>query len=436
MPQLLIKGNDPHLSWFSSIHYSVDKDMSKLKSICQTSLAAFVSLLVVSALSGCGYTEPAYSLNSVYVLLQEKSGIGDLDRSQQENIADVLGAAFGTPDDPQLPDVAGIGDFIDIDKLYVAAGKVGRDANGAKRGLYREHCVHCHGINGDGVGPTAAFLNPYPRDYRRGIFKFKSTLGPSVPPTHEDLHRILYDGVAGTAMPSFKVLDEGEIDALVHYVKYLSLRGQVERALIGLSADELEPADPETGAKAQLLVDVSDPAQAQAGVAATKNAVESVVTSWMSAQPVPVPSPPSNFGTKESMAEGRRLFFTTLTNCSKCHGETALGDGQLTDYDEWTKEWVGDGKNLENIEEYEAAGALPPRNIRPRNLRAGIFRGGRRPIDLYWRVKNGIAGTPMPAASGQLSDDDLWHVVDYVRSLQYDKLSQPGHVPDFQRERN
>jgi len=74
--------------------------------------------------------------------------------------------------------------------------------------------------------------------------------------------------------------------------------------------------------------------------------------------------------------------------------------------------------------------------IRPRNLRAGIFRGGRRPIDLYWRIKNGIAGTPMPAASGQLSDDDLWHVVDYVRSLQYDKLSQPGHVPDFQRERN
>ena len=29
--------------------------------------------------------------------------------------------------------------------------------------LYREHCAHCHGISGDGVGPTAVFLNPYPR---------------------------------------------------------------------------------------------------------------------------------------------------------------------------------------------------------------------------------------------------------------------------------
>ena len=42
-----------------------------------------------------------------------------------------------------------------------------------QRGLYRQHCVHCHGITGDGAGPTAQFLMPYPRDFRTGEFKFK-----------------------------------------------------------------------------------------------------------------------------------------------------------------------------------------------------------------------------------------------------------------------
>ena len=40
---------------------------------------------------------------------------------------------------------------------------------------------------------------------------------------------------------------------------------------------------------------------------------------------------------------------------------------------------------------------LPPRNAIPRNLREGSYRGGRRPIDIFWRVSAGIAGTPMPA---------------------------------------
>jgi mono/diheme cytochrome c family protein len=73
---------------------------------------------------------------------------------------------------------------------------------GNVRGLYREHCAHCHGITGDGAGPTAGFLNPYPRDYRKGWFKFKST-PLDVRPTHDDLKKIVLDGIPGTAMPSF-----------------------------------------------------------------------------------------------------------------------------------------------------------------------------------------------------------------------------------------
>ena len=68
-----------------------------------------------------------------------------------------------------------VGKLMNVSWLALAAGPVGRDEQGNPRGLYREHCAHCHGITGDGVGPTATFLNPYPRDYRKGQFKFKST---------------------------------------------------------------------------------------------------------------------------------------------------------------------------------------------------------------------------------------------------------------------
>src|SRR5262249_25106475 len=34
-------------------------------------------------------------------------------------------------------------------------------------GVYRRNCLHCHGVSGAGDGPTAPFLYPTPRDYRK-----------------------------------------------------------------------------------------------------------------------------------------------------------------------------------------------------------------------------------------------------------------------------
>ena len=62
----------------------------------------------------------------------------------------------------------------------------------------------------------------------------------------------------------------------------------------------------------------------------------------------------------------------------------------MTDYDNWTKEffdWTkkNDEDYSKKLEEYLSLGGLPPRNILPRNLRAGVYRGGRRPVDIFWR---------------------------------------------------
>jgi mono/diheme cytochrome c family protein len=405
---------------------------------------ALAAGLLLAFAAGCGAPEAEFRGNLVYVKRKEIEGQTEFTKPQSADMANILAAYFGTPDDPHLPKVPGLelGPLVDLERVKMSAGKVASDKTGQPHGLYREHCVHCHGVTGDGLGPTAAFLNPYPRDYRMGRFKFKSTV-KGQRPTHEDLRKILHDGVAGTAMPSFKVLDKDEVESLVHYVKYLSLRGEVERRL----ADEVV----ELSEGERLVLDVSEkdknPEAFNGKIARLNEIVTEVVQPWLEADGLAVPIEERTAGWEDpeakakSIARGRELFYGSIANCVKCHGDSALGDGQVNDYDDWTKEL--DPAKPDTLGQYLALGALEPRNIRPRNLRLGIYRGGRRPIDLYWRIANGIDGTPMPAVPMKtpenekgLTPDDIWNIVDYVRSLPYESLSkQDRQQPQITRER-
>src|SRR5207302_4961877 len=107
--------------------------------------------------------------------------------------------------------------------------------------LYRLYCLQCHGLTGDGRGPTAKWVNPHPRDYRKGLFKFQSvdqvgkegSAGDTVrPPSREDLYRTVFEGVEGTAMQSYNMLPPHEIQALVSYVMHLSIRCEVGEGLL------------------------------------------------------------------------------------------------------------------------------------------------------------------------------------------------------------
>lgn len=385
--------------------------------------AAFLLLagaaLAALGLAGCGAPPARFVLNRFWIVKQEKTLNDDwpgTERTQQ--VVDSLWALFGTPDKPFVPSsaTAPISQVLDSKLIEIAAGPVQTDSRGlTKSGLYRQHCAHCHGITGDGQGPTAAYLNPYPRDYRSGRYKFKSTAGAEMP-THDDLKKTLLDGIPGTAMPSFRVLPDAEIEALVQYVKYLSIRGQTERALIEVGMDGPLKTD------AAYLVD---------------EVMGSIVNKWAKATPVPVPARPdwNDEQRQEALATGKRIFYSTGA-CFTCHGESQLGDGQLTNYDDWSTEVTKEGAVAQAA--YLAAGAMPPRHIRPRNLRSGVYRGGRRPIDFYWRVRNGINGSGMPnKPETDLPPDDLWALIEYVRSLPYEPLSNPyDHDPTYQRPRN
>lgn len=88
--------------------------------------------------------------------------------------------------------------------------------------LYRTNCATCHGVEGDGNGPSARYLETLPRDFTSGLFKFRSTT-VGTPPSDEDLARTIAVGVPGTSMPAWgNSLDEGEINAVSQYLKTFS----------------------------------------------------------------------------------------------------------------------------------------------------------------------------------------------------------------------
>jgi mono/diheme cytochrome c family protein len=154
--------------------------------------------------------------------------VSRLDPKLKQELEDVLRWVFGTPAMPKVDvEYAGLDDrAAKARKELVLSGDV--LAEGSR--LYRQHCLHCHGLTGDGRGPTSKWVNPHPRDYRQGLFKFTSVdqTEKTLRPRREDLLRVLHQGIEGTAMPAFNLLPEPELEALVSYVIHLSLRGYAE----------------------------------------------------------------------------------------------------------------------------------------------------------------------------------------------------------------
>jgi mono/diheme cytochrome c family protein len=371
------------------------------------SVALFVSIMWL--ISGC--SSPSFEPNRLaaasYLETQDSDEVDRLAYSISELIEDI----FGTPDTPKWPD--GVAMAVDMDEVQRCSGPVGRAFDKVERGLFRKHCVQCHGITGDGAGPAASLLAPYPRDFRRGTFKFKSTSIGSKP-IRSDLVKIIERGLPGTSMPAFQTLRnrpefENDIESLVEYVVFLSIRGEAERRLLKLSVDkETQPSREEAIA-----------------------IVSKIAQSWLDApgQVVEVPMIPevSPEEYQASVERGKTLFASNKASCFKCHGYEGKGDGVSQDYDEWTKDWtirVGiDPAKKSEWKIMKPFGALKPVVDRSRNFSLGGLRGGSTEQDIVNRIVLGVDGTPMPAATfsetdpNALSFEDVFDLARYVSSL-------------------
>jgi mono/diheme cytochrome c family protein len=114
----------------------------------------------------------------------------------------------------------------------------------------------------------------------------------------------------------------------------------------------------------------------------------------MSAMLVAQPKPwvvPANFKSMKnpvakgdaSTKAGLALF---IKNCASCHGKAGLGDGVKA---RALKEFPGDFSKAPFVDATDG--------------------------ELFWRTKTGRG--EMPKYEGKLSDDDIWNVVNYMRTF-------------------
>jgi mono/diheme cytochrome c family protein len=191
-------------------------------------------------------------------------------------------------------------------------------------------------------------------------------------------------------MPAFNMLPEADLDAMVSYVIHLSIRGETEFNTIQtiLSGGEIiedSIAKHVYTWQRRYLVD--------RWAASDKSLLKPSSTPTYTPEQL-----------EKSILNGYKLFTDTqgAASCINCHID--FGRQVPFRYDDW--------------------GTL----VRPLNLTVATYRGGRRPIDLFWRVKGGINPSGMPAA-GSLTDDNIWDVVNFLQALPYPKML-PAEIRD------
>jgi mono/diheme cytochrome c family protein len=413
-----------------------------------------IACVIACMLAGCS-GEPEFESNRVFRFRVE----AETDQEQTkaaEAVDELITNWFGTPDQPRWPAIEETTEatksLLQVERLVRAAGPQRSDREDKHYGLFRELCSNCHGLTGDGRGPTAMFLDPYPRDFRPGWFKYKSAKRGSRP-TREDLYRILKQGIPGTSMPSFAAIESAEhdekknddLDAVVDYVIYLSIRGETERLLLYEAANDEGLLE---GARARLsdqgMAAAPDASQVEQAVAIEStfenNAKEifvDVVSKWAkSKEQVVAATLPTWWneptGHEAAIRNGRDIYLGATAACANCHGKSGGGNGLVRDYDDWAK----DGTVRAGIEPadrvalkpYLAVGGLKPVPISPRDLRLGVYRGGGEPADIYRRIVQGIEGTPMPAVALKpdnpqgLSEDEVWQLVAYILNMKSESI--------------
>jgi len=331
--------------------------------------------------------------------------------AKRQEVTDALRKIFGTPAKPTVH----IGDD-DAAKGYLKELQLDDATLAAGSQIYRRHCLTCHGLTGDGRGPTGPWVNPHPRDYRLGMFKFISTDEnldlESRKPRRADLLRTLNAGIDGTTMPSFALLPSDQLEQLVSYIIHLSLRGELEyetlKRLIG--GTDLFSAEGEEGSEGTVATNVQflGKLYLQRWAKSNKSVIETA----------PYTIPADNETQRlESVKRGYELFTNSTPDehpkaykgagCIACHQD--FGRQVNFKYDKW--------------------GTL----VRPANLTLGVFRGGRRPVDIYWRIRGGIIPSQMPLVKltetlpdgkegTKIDGNKYWDLVNFIQALPYPEM--------------
>lgn len=229
--------------------------------------------------------------------------------------------------------------------------------------VYERYCVGCHGAKGDGKGPAATFLDPKPRDFTSGKFKFASVPSGDLP-TDDDLHRTLVKGLSGSSMPAWPLLSERERAAVIAYIKTFSTRWQAQTPGVSITI----PEDPYTGDAGEI-----------------RNAIHR-----------------------------GEVVYHSITTCWQCHPGYVSGARMEEMYTAAGKKFAGLRPEFDKpvLKDDGWGQPLMPTDFRKDRIRTGIAMD-----NLFRVIATGIGGTAMPTWKDSIPDEDIWALAYYVRSL-------------------
>lgn len=86
------------------------------------------------------------------------------------------------------------------------------------RQIYLQNCIGCHGLEGNGKGPSAQYLNPKPFNFTDGAAQAKASEG--------QMYEFLLFGLPGSAMPAFgDYLTVNDIWDVINFVRTVPNNG-------------------------------------------------------------------------------------------------------------------------------------------------------------------------------------------------------------------
>jgi cytochrome c oxidase cbb3-type subunit I/II len=227
------------------------------------------------------------------------------------------------------------------------------------REAYTTFCIGCHGSEGDGEGPAARFLDPKPRDLRRGRIKFAS-VAAGEPPRDEDLLRVITEGLHGTSMPAWDLVPVDERRAIVAYIRTFS-------------------------------------------------------EAWNAPPGAVVAIPPDPFRKRpeQGVEEGERVYHG-LAACSSCH-PAYVAHARIAEHMKAADITVGSFRaSLYEPVTKESDWGQP---IRPPDFLVDRVKAGSDRQSLVRTIATGVGGTAMPSWGTSLKPRQLWGLAYYIESL-------------------
>ncbi len=234
------------------------------------------------------------------------------------------------------------------------------------KSVYTEYCMACHGVDGKGNGVSSKGLVPPPRNFTLGLYKFGKVVAGELPHDGDMIH-IIQHGLNGSAMFPWDISDD-QANAVWQYIKTFA-------------PDVWEGKDKELG---EALVAKNDP----------------------------FGLPRKSF----AIQKGKEVYHG-VAQCQSCH-RAYVSKQELSDINfKYNEERLAADDFDEDMYDLKLQDSDHNYRSLPPDFTWHWVRSAQSVEDIYVRLLSGVNGSGMPSWKDTITDEEIWAVSYYVKSL-------------------